>query len=65
MATYYLYSFHLIVAFSWLVIIVPFGKWTHLLYRSLAVYFQSVKEKAIERATEEQIPEEGVLDHAA
>jgi ferredoxin len=65
LTTYYIYSFHLIVAFSWLVIIVPFGKWTHLLYRSLAVYFQSVKEKAIERATEEQIPEEGVLDHAA
>ena len=48
LATYYVYAIHLIIAFSWLVIIIPFGKWTHLLYRSLAVYFQSVKEKAMQ-----------------
>ncbi len=48
LATYYMYAFHLIIAFSWLVIIIPFGKWTHLLYRSLAVYFQSIKDKAIQ-----------------
>jgi len=48
LATYYMYAFHLIIAFSWLVIIIPFGKWTHLLYRSLAIYFQSVKDKAIQ-----------------
>ena len=41
MATYYMYSVHLIIAFSWLVVIIPFGKWTHLLYRIFALYFQA------------------------
>jgi quinone-modifying oxidoreductase subunit QmoC len=48
MATYYMYAVHLIIAFSWLVVIIPFGKWTHLLYRTLALYFQAVKEKALQ-----------------
>jgi quinone-modifying oxidoreductase subunit QmoC len=48
LATYYVYAIHLIIAFSWLVVIIPFGKWTHLLYRSLALYFQAVKEKAMQ-----------------
>jgi hypothetical protein len=26
---------------------VPFGKWAHLYYRPLAIYFQTVKEKAM------------------
>jgi len=60
LATYYSYVVHLIVAFVWLVIIVPFNKWTHLLYRSLGIYYQTVIEKALQQ----QVPEEAVLDNA-
>jgi heterodisulfide reductase subunit C/quinone-modifying oxidoreductase subunit QmoC len=31
-----------------LVLEVPFGKWAHLYYRPLAIYFQAVKERAKE-----------------
>jgi heterodisulfide reductase subunit C/quinone-modifying oxidoreductase subunit QmoC len=32
-----------------LILEVPFGKWAHLYYRPLAIYFQAVKEKAKEQ----------------
>jgi len=35
----WLYLFHLIVLVQWALIIVPFGKWTHFLYRSLCYVF--------------------------
>lgn len=37
------YLFHLTVLIQWALIIVPFGKWTHFLYRSFAMYFERVK----------------------
>lgn len=39
----WLYLFHLIVLVQWALIIVPFGKWTHFLYRSFAMYFEKLK----------------------
>ncbi len=60
LATYYIYAIHLVIAVSMLVVEVPFGKWAHLLYRPLAVYFQAVHEKALER----KVPEGAVSDHA-
>lgn len=42
-ANKWLYILHLIVLGSWALIIVPFGKWTHFLYRSFAMYFSSLK----------------------
>lgn len=41
---FWIYLLHLIVLVQWAVIIVPFGKWTHFLYRSFAVYFAKIKE---------------------
>ena len=35
----WLYLIHMIVLAQWALIIVPFGKWTHFLYRSFAMYF--------------------------
>jgi quinone-modifying oxidoreductase subunit QmoC len=40
----WLYIFHLTVLVQWALIIVPFGKWTHFLYRSFAMYFAKLKE---------------------
>jgi len=40
----WVYLFHLTVLVQWALIIVPFGKWTHFLYRSFAMYFDSLKK---------------------
>ncbi len=40
MPTYVMYVVHLMIAVSMLVVEVPFGKWSHLLYRPLAIYLQ-------------------------
>jgi len=39
----WLYLFHLIILVQWALIIVPFGKWTHFLYRSFAMYFARLR----------------------
>jgi hypothetical protein len=39
----WMYLFHLMVLVQWAVIIVPFGKWTHFLYRSFAMYMAKLK----------------------
>ncbi len=39
----WVYLVHLIILAQWALIIVPFGKWTHFLYRSFAMYFARVK----------------------
>lgn len=49
LATYIIYVFHLAAMVPMLVLEVPFGKWSHLAYRPLAIYFQKVKEKAAQR----------------
>lgn len=46
MPTYYMYMIHLMIAVPMLCIEVPFGKWAHLLYRPLAIYFIAVKKRA-------------------
>ena len=42
----WMYLAHIIILVQWALIIVPFGKWTHFLFRSLAMYFQRIKELA-------------------
>lgn len=39
----WLYIFHLTILAQWALIIVPFGKWTHFLYRSFGIYFSKLK----------------------
>jgi ferredoxin len=39
----WMYLFHLIILAQWAIIIVPFGKWTHFLYRSFAMYMAKLK----------------------
>jgi ferredoxin len=46
--TYYMYVIHLSVAVPMLIIEVPFMKWSHLMYRPLALYLKAVKAKAAE-----------------
>ena len=39
----WIYIVHFIILVQWALIIVPFGKWTHFLYRSFAMYFAKLK----------------------
>jgi quinone-modifying oxidoreductase subunit QmoC len=39
----WLYLTHLIILVQWALVIVPFGKWTHFLYRSFAMYFAAIR----------------------
>ena len=40
----WLYITHFTVLAQWALLIVPFGKWTHFLYRSFAMYFAKLRE---------------------
>ena len=43
----WLYMVHLIVIAQWAILIVPFGKWMHFLYRSFAIYFANLKKTGL------------------
>jgi len=47
----WLYYIHLIVLAQWAILIVPFGKWAHFLYRPFAVYFSHLKNAAAKKQT--------------
>ena len=49
-----MYVVHLSVVVPMLALEVPFGKWSHLAYRPLAMYFADVR--AIELARREPVP---------
>jgi Fe-S oxidoreductase len=57
MGTYVMYVIHLAIAVPMLVIEVPFGKWSHLFYRPLAIFLTTVREKA---STDSRIDVEAV-----
>jgi quinone-modifying oxidoreductase subunit QmoC len=41
----WMYLIHLTILAQWALIIVPFGKWTHFLYRSFGIYFAKMRLK--------------------
>lgn len=47
--TCYTYAIHIMIATPMLVIEMPFGKWTHMIYRPLAVCLQPLKERTLEQ----------------
>ncbi len=46
---FWMYLFHISILAQWALIIVPFGKWTHFLYRSFAMYFASILEASAKK----------------
>lgn len=46
LATYSTYVIHLALVAPFLIVEVPFGKWSHMLYRPLAIYLATVRRKA-------------------
>jgi len=59
LACHYAYALHVVIATPMLVVEMSFGKWAHMIYRPLAIYFQAVKERAAR-----QVPATEVLGHA-
>ncbi len=47
-ATCYTYAIHIMIAVPLLVIEMPFGKWTHMIYRPLAISLQSKQERTLQ-----------------
>jgi len=60
--TCYAYAIHVVIATPMLVIEMPFGKWTHMIYRPLAVSLRSLSLK--ERTLEQQWSPKEVPEHA-
>jgi hypothetical protein len=48
LGAHYCYAVHLMIAVPMLLVEVPFGSSSHMLYRPLALYFTAVKERALE-----------------
>jgi len=46
LACHFTYALHVLVATPMLIVEMSFGKWSHMIYRPLALYFQAVKERA-------------------
>jgi len=57
---HFAYALHIVIATPMLLIEMPFGKWSHMIYRPLALYFLAVRERAGQR-----MPAEEALGHAA
>jgi hypothetical protein len=60
LATHYSYAIHLMICVPMLVVEMPFGKWTHMIYRPLALYFLSLRE----RTSAQKVSSEGVPEYA-
>lgn len=55
LATYGIYVIHLAALVPMLVLEVPFGKWSHLAYRPMAIYLLRVNEKAEQKESEAEV----------
>lgn len=51
LTTHFAYALHIAITVPMLIIEIPFGKMSHMIYRPLAIYFLSVKEKALQMQT--------------
>jgi len=58
LTSHILYAVHLAVAVPLVLIELPFGKWSHAVYRPIAIYFQAVKERALAEQAAKQPSEE-------
>jgi quinone-modifying oxidoreductase subunit QmoC len=51
LSCHYAYALHIIIATPMLLVEMSFGKWAHMVYRPLALFFLAVKKRASERAS--------------
>ena len=57
---HFLYAAHVVIATPMLLVEMSFGKWSHMIYRPLALYFEAVKARAAQ-----QIPAKEAVPDAA
>ena len=50
MTCHFVYALHVVVATPMLLVEMSFGKWSHMVYRPLALYFEAVKARASQEA---------------
>lgn len=48
LGAHFAYAAHLVICVPMVVVEVPFGQWAHMIDRPLALYFQAVRERALE-----------------
>lgn len=60
LASHLTYALHIVVATPMLVVEMSFGKWSHMIYRPLALYFQAVKERASRELPAQEIVSDAV-----
>ncbi len=60
LTSHFAYALHIVIATPMLVVEMSFGKWSHMVYRPMALYFQAVKERAAGRG-----PAVEAIDYAA
>jgi hypothetical protein len=46
LSCHFTYALHVVIATPMLLVEMSFGKWSHMIYRPLALYFQAVKDRA-------------------
>ncbi len=49
---YYALVFFFVILVSWVFVLVPFAKTTHIIYRPIAIYLQAVKESVLQKSRE-------------
>jgi heterodisulfide reductase subunit C/quinone-modifying oxidoreductase subunit QmoC len=52
---HFVYAAHIVIATPMLLVEMSFGKWSHMVYRPLALYFQAVKERASQQAPAQEV----------
>jgi hypothetical protein len=52
---HFVYALHIVIATPMLVVEMSFGKWSHMVYRPLALYFQAVKERVSQQAPAQEV----------
>ncbi|MGA9963839.1 MAG: 4Fe-4S dicluster domain-containing protein [Terriglobales bacterium] len=52
---HFMYALHVVIATPMLLVEMSFGKWSHMVYRPLALYFLAVREKAARLASAEVV----------
>jgi heterodisulfide reductase subunit C/quinone-modifying oxidoreductase subunit QmoC len=60
MTCHFVYALHIVIATPILIVEMSFGKWSHMIYRPLALYFQAVKERAGRKAPAQEVVLDGV-----
>lgn len=55
LATYWIYVIHMAIVVPMLVVEVPFGKWSHLAYRPLALYLDAVRKEAMKLKINQEV----------